>query len=297
MTHDPVLLNEVVTGLSLRPGAVFFDGTLGGGGHDVAIAQSVDGKITIVGTDLDADAIARAEKILAPLGVTTKFYLDNFRNADVVLQDAEITAIDGALLDLGVSSYQLDEVPRGFSFRRDEPLLMTMKRDLTEDDLTAEDIVNLWSEEILADIIYAYGEERYSRRIARAIVTARSIRRIETTGQLVDIIEGAVPGVYCRGRIHPATRTFQAIRIAVNEELASIGEGMDKLFTALVPGGRLAVITFHSLEDRIVKQWMRKMVDEEKGKAITKKPIVPTDEELKKNPRSRSSKLRIIEKI
>lgn len=297
MTHVPVLLQEVVKGLSLRENAVFFDGTLGGGGHSLAVAEMLHGKVTIIGTDLDADAIARAEDALGKTGAETKLYLDNFRNADTVLEEAGVETIDGALLDLGVSSFQLDEVPRGFSFKRDEPLMMTMKRDLVDEDMTAADIVNLWSEETLADIIYAYGEERYSRRIARAIVTARSTERIETTGQLVDIITNAVPAAYRKGRIHPATRTFQAIRIAVNEELESLKEGLEKLFSKLTPGGRLAVITFHSLEDRIVKHWMKEKVSTDLGNAITKKPIIPDTLELKANPRARSSKLRIIEKI
>lgn len=297
MTHIPVLLQEVVKGLSLKPGAVFFDGTLGGGGHSKAVAESLGGQVTVFGTDMDDEAVKRAEKALAETGAKTNLYVSNFRGIDECAQDAEIELIDGALLDLGLSSYQLDEVPRGFSFRRDEPLLMTMKRDPNEGDVTAEDIVNTWSEETIADIIYAYGEERYARRIARAIVTARSTGHIESTGQLVKIIEESVPAVYRRGRIHPATRTFQALRIAVNEELESLKQGLEKIFTKLSPSGRLAVITFHSLEDRIVKHWMREKVLEGLGNAVTRKPIIPHDEEIKSNPRSRSAKLRIIEKI
>jgi 16S rRNA (cytosine1402-N4)-methyltransferase len=197
------------------------------------------------------------------------------------------------MLDLGVSSPHLDSSGRGFSFRKDEPLQMTMEKNVSEDKFTAYDLVNGWAEENIANVIYAYGEERYSRRIARAIIAAREIAPIKTTFELVAVIEGAVPGVYRKGKIHPATRSFQGIRIAVNDELGSLKKGLRDAIELLKPGGRIAVISFHSLEDRIAKFAMKEWEKDGKGKSLTKKPIVPTDDEMAKNPRSRSSKLRV----
>ena len=209
--------------------------------------------------------------------------------------------VDGIIFDLGLSSDQLENSGRGFSFMKDEPLLMQMKNSGKEnpslEDTTAKEVVNTWEEKSLADIIYGYGEERYSRRIAKAIVEARKSGEIKTTFDLVKIIESAVPAVYKRGRLHYATRTFQALRIAVNDELGVLKEGLEKGFNALKKGGRMSVISFHSLEDRITKKFFKELEKEKKAKLINKKPILAGDEELKNNPRSRSAKLRILEKI
>ena len=294
MPHTPVLLKESIDNLNLKPGQVLLDGTLGGGGHSAYAIQKYG--VRVIGLDLDSDAEARARKAI---GDDTKlsFYNIGFQDLDIVLAKEGITEVDGIILDLGVSSFQLDDADRGFSFRRDEPLLMTLQKEPTADDTTASDIVNSWGEENLADIIYGYGEEKYSRRIARAIVEARALGEIKTTFQLVSIIEGAVPAVYRRGRIHPATRTFQALRIATNNELGNIEHGLAKGFVALKPGGRMAVISFHSLEDRIVKRFFALKKEVAEATLVGKRPIVPTEEELRDNPRSRSSKLRILEKI
>jgi 16S rRNA (cytosine1402-N4)-methyltransferase len=205
--------------------------------------------------------------------------------------------VDRILFDLGISSFQLEVAGRGFSFLKDEPLLMTMKKIPTKDDLTACDIVNTWQEENLADIIYGFGEEKYSRKIAKAIVLAREEKEIKTTFDLVKIIEGAVGGYYKKMRIHPATRTFQALRIATNSELINLQEGIKKGFHSLIKGGRMAIITFHSLEDRIVKHEFIRLKKEGYANIITKKPIIPNNSEIINNPRSRSAKLRILEKL
>ncbi len=292
--HVPVLLKESIDDLNLKPEQVLLDGTLGGGGHSAYAVEKYG--VKVIGLDLDSDAKARAKKAMGPKAKLS-FYNIGFQDLDQALQKEGLSQVDGIILDLGVSSFQLDDAERGFSFRKDEPLLMTMKKDPTADDTTAFDIVNGWGEENLADVIYGYGEEKYSRRIAKAIVTARELAEIKTTLQLVSIIEGAVPAVYRRGKIHPATRTFQALRIAVNDELGSIEQGLTKGFAALKPGGRMSVISFHSLEDRIVKRFFLAQKEAGKAKPITKKPIVPSEEETKSNPRSRSSKLRIMEKL
>ncbi len=292
MTHIPVLLHEAIDNLKLTEGKVFFDGTLGGGGHSLYVSKLFSGRITIIATDRDCDAIARVQEQLpsAILECTT------FSKLDEVLEKHNVTGLDAALFDFGISSFQLEESGRGFTFMKDEPLLMTMKRDPNDDDITARDVVNLWSEETLADIIYAYGEERYARRIARAIVAERQIKSIETTNELARIVATAVPKSFGKSRIHPATKTFQALRIVVNKELEEIKVGLRKALGYLSEGGRIAAISFHSLEDRIVKDIFREAEDTGMGVRITKKPIVPTSVEIKANPRSRSAKLRIFEK-
>ena len=291
--HIPVLLQEVLDALKLHKGDIYVDGTLGGGGHARAVCDRFPG-VSIVGVDQDQNAFIRAGEKLA--GCQTVFLEGNFRHMDVLLEKGGISAPQAILLDIGVSSFQLDEDPRGFSWRRNEPLLMTMKKDLVEDDTTARDIVNTWSEETLKTIFYGFGEERYAGRIARAIVDARVLAPIETTDDLVSIITRAVPVSYQKGKIHPATRVFQALRIAVNDELEALKEGIEKSFNVLAPGGKLLVITFHSLEDRIVKHFFKDLENREQGVLFTKKPITATDEELAINPRSRSAKLRIITK-
>ena len=301
MVHIPVLLRESIEGLALHEGATYFDGTLGGAGHAWYAYQSVGGALTVLGCDKDEAAILRAQEQFKQAGNTPHFFHGSFEHITSYLKDVDMDGVDAILLDLGVSSFQIDEEPRGFSFMRDEPLLMTMKASVHEDDFTARDILNTWKEETIADIIYAYGEERYARRIAKAIVLARAIKPFETTQDLVQVIMDAVPFVYKKGRLHPATRTFQALRIVVNDELGSITRGLTACFEALHHGGRLAVISFHSLEDRIVKHAFKEFAEKDgngdtHAMVITKKPIEPSEEEIRTNPRSRSAKLRILQK-
>ncbi len=294
--HTSVLLKESIDGLDLKAGDVFVDGTLGSGGHSAEVCRRFGKAVTLVGFDRDEDAIARAKKVITDAGCSATYIVGNFGDFNQALDTAQIAAVDKILLDLGISSNQLDEAGRGFTFKGSEPLLMTMKKNPSEDDLTAREIVNTWEEENLADIIYGYGEERYSRRIARAIVAARKEKPIETTEDLVAVIGPSVPAGYRKGKIHFATRTFQALRIAVNDELGSLSAILTQGFERLAPGGRMAVISFHSLEDRIVKRFFREKYDAGNALLITKKPIVPAPEEVRTNPRSRSAKLRILEK-
>ncbi|MEN9524102.1 MAG: S-adenosyl-methyltransferase MraW, rRNA (cytosine1402-N4)-methyltransferase [Candidatus Parcubacteria bacterium] len=296
--HVPVLLHEVVDNfltVKSNKGMVYLDGTLGGAGHALAIAKAFEGKLTIIGMDRDPMAIGRATEILK--GKVTQVILENedYRNLDKVLDNHHISNVDLILLDLGISSDELENSGRGFSFQKDEPLLMTMG-DPTKYPFTAKDIINTWAEEDIANVIFAYGEERFARRIARALVDYRSKKKIETSGELAEIVKSAVPGFYnMPHKIHSATKTFQALRIAVNDELGALKEGLRKGFQKLNKGGRMAVISFHSLEDRIVKDFNKEKSLEE-AKIITKKPIVATDQEQAENPRSRSAKLRVLEK-
>lgn len=292
--HKTVLLNEAIEGLNLSTKKIVVDGTFGGGGHSSEICKRYP-QVKVIAIDQDAGAFEKAKDKFEK-GMDVTFVNDNFRNMDRVLQDLEIKHVDGVLLDLGLSSDQLDNSGRGFSFLKNEPLLMTMKENPSPEDITARDVVNTWEEKNLADIIYGYGEEKLSRRIAKAIVDAREKKPIETTFELVAVIEDAVGGAYKRQRIHPATRTFQAIRIAVNDELGTLSAGINKGFEVLKVGGRMAVISFHSLEDRIVKKFFKAKVDAGEGVLINKKVITAGSEEIKNNSRSRSAKLRIIEK-
>lgn len=289
--HISVLLKESIDGLALKKGASVFEGTVGLGGHSREICKKIGKEGTFIGTDADQESLAIAEERLKDFPCKKIFVCDNFRNIDTVLEKAGVEKVDAILLDIGLSNRQLEVAPRGFSFMRDEPLLMTFRS--SGDGLTAKEIVNEWGEDSIADIIYGYGEERYARRIARGIVEAREIKPIETSGQLAEIVRQSVP----KGRfskINPATKTFQALRIAVNDELGALREGIAKGFARLAPGGRMAVISFHSLEDRIVKEYFRKLADDGVATLTTKKPIVPSDAEVKENPKSRSSKLRIL---
>jgi 16S rRNA (cytosine1402-N4)-methyltransferase len=349
--HKTVLQKESIEGLNIQPGDTYLDGTMGSGGHALAVIQKVEqtpegraGKVTVIGLDQDHDALMRANsRIREYLGmksdvkegtahamnfthpthqhgqVTVILRETNYRDLDTVLGELHIHEVNRIMLDLGLSSDQFETSGRGFSFKENEPLLMTFRknvhghlqgdaREAGEHILTAKEIVNEWDEENIADIIYGYGEERYARRIAKKIVEARAEKEILSTNDLVEIVKKATPFTYHRGRIHPATRTFQALRIAVNDELNALKDGLAKGFARLAPGGRMAVISFHSLEDRIVKHFYKEMADEVtdaegrsdgvvKAKIITKKPIEAGDEELKGNPRARSAKLRIIEKL
>ena len=294
--HKTVLLNESIENLNLKPGKIYFDGTLGGAGHTMKVYSDFKGKVRIIATDRDNLAIRNAEERLSQCECKHDLVLSNYKDIDVVLAKLGVEKVDAILLDLGLSSDQLDVSGRGFSFRNDEPLHMTFAEN-TKNIITAETILNNWKEETIADIIFAYADERYSRRIAKAIVEARESTPIKTTYQLVEIIRLAVPASYRNGKINCATKTFQALRIAVNDEITALKEGMEKGWKVLNEGGRMAIISFHSVEDREVKNYFRNKSKEGAGKLINKKPITPTDEEIKENPRSRSAKLRVIEKI
>ncbi|MFZ2303505.1 MAG: 16S rRNA (cytosine(1402)-N(4))-methyltransferase RsmH [Minisyncoccia bacterium] len=291
--HISVLLKESTEGLALKEGNVVFEGTVGLGGHSRVLCEKIGKSGFFIGTDADQESLAIAEERLNDLPCKKLFVCDNFRNIDVVLAKASVKKVDAILLDIGLSNRQLEVAPRGFSFMRDEPLLMTFRS--SGDGLNAREIVNEWAEESLADIIYGYGEERYARRIAKGIVEARKAKQIETSGQLAEIVKKCVPK-FGFSKINPATKTFQALRIAVNDELGALREGISKGFEHLAPGGRMAIISFHSLEDRIVKEFFRQKADEGVATLFTKKPIVPKDNEVKENPKSRSSKLRILVK-
>lgn len=292
MSHVPVLLQESVDGLDIKTGDTIVDATLGAGGHSSEIAREFGSGVSLVGFDLDSGALSIAKKAVEDAGGKIITINANFRDLERELSQRGIQA-SKFLFDLGVSSMELRQSGRGFSFKYDEPLLMTLSDN--PEGITAEDVVNGLSEKELADVIYEYGEERFSRRIAKAIVEARRKSRIKTTFELSDVIKGAVPASYRNGRIHPATRTFQAIRIKVNDELGAIEEGLRGAWAHL-KSGRIAVITFHSLEDRIVKNLFKEFSKEDEGILTTKKPTIPQREEVRTNPRSRSAKLRIIEK-
>jgi len=294
--HIPVLLKEVIDSLNLQEGDVVVDGTLNRGGHSKEICKLIGKSGTLIGIDLDQDALDEAGQDLKEVKCKVVLEKDNFRNLDKVIAKAGIEKVDAILIDLGFSSDQMDDASRGFSFQKDEKLLMTLKDSPTEDDLTAREIVNQWDEENIADIIYGYGGETFSRQIASKIIESRKEKSIETTQDLVSVIEKAVPSWYKHKKIHFATKTFQALRITVNDEIGALKEVLPKAIEALEENGRLAVISFHSIEDRIVKQYFREQKESEIGTIITKKPIVPSRDEVKTNPRSRSAKLRIFEK-
>ena len=294
--HIPALLKESTEFLNPKSGDVILDATINGGGHSEEILKMIGEKGRLIGIDRDGEVLDKLkEKWKDRKNVLLA--RDNFRNLDKVLESLKIKKINGALFDIGISSSQIDESGRGFSFQKDEPLLMTMKAEIEQGDLTAKEIVNNWSEKDLADVIWKYGEERFSRRIAQNIARRREVKEIETTLELVDAIRESVPSFYRNSRkINCATRTFQALRIAVNDELGALKEGVEKAWGFLREGGRLAVISFHSLEDRIVKNYFKELAAKNEGKILTKKPVIPSEEEVKNNPRSRSAKLRAIEK-
>ena len=306
--HVSVLLNECIENLNIKPGGVYLEGTLGLGGHSYQIASRLTtGRLICI--DRDETAIERAGKRLAPFGDRVTLVHGNFSDAAQIIDSLGIPGVDGMLFDLGVSSPQLDEIQRGFSYMGDAPLDMRMDAG---DSLTAYEVVNTWPEERLNRILWDYGEERYARRISRAILEHRSKKPIATTLELVDIIKGAMPAAALREKQHPAKRSFQAIRIAVNDELGAISQMMETAPDKLNKGGRLCVISFHSLEDRIVKAGI---AARENGctcpreapictcgfvqtlKSVSRKPILPGAEELEQNPRSRSAKLRVAERV
>src|SRR3989344_1404850 len=294
--HRTVLLHEAIEQLAIQPSDVIVDATLGGGGHARSIAKLLGKKGVLIGIDADEAAVLRAGEALKDI-VTPEIHLvvANFRDISRELGKLGVTSADKVLFDLGWSGYQLDS-GRGFSFQKDEPLLMTYSEKPGPDDLTAGKIVNEWAEESIADIIFGWGEERYSRRIARMIVEHRAKNPFRTSHKLGDAIKEAVPPAYRYGRIHPATRTFQALRIAVNDELGALKSGLFGAWHHLAPNGRIAVITFHSVEDREVKRLMTAWEVAKEGKRIKRKPTLPSKDEISANPRARSAKLRVIEK-
>jgi 16S rRNA (cytosine1402-N4)-methyltransferase len=311
--HVPVLLAETIAGLALKPGIVCVDGTLGGGGHAEALLEAVMPSGRLLGLDADPAAIDRCQERLARFGERAVLRQGSFRRLMEIAAEAGVTSADAVLLDLGISSFQLTETERGFSFLTDGPLDMRMD---PASPLTAAEIVNTWPQEALADVIFRYGEEPRSRRIAAAICRARPLN---STGELAEVVSRALGGKLGK-RTHPATQVFQALRIAVNDELGALVAVLPQIVTLLAGGGRFAIITFHSLEDRIVKQFIQRETRDciceldartrrELGaaactcshratlKAVTKKPISPTEAEIKLNPRSRSAKLRIAERL
>lgn len=307
--HKSVLLQECIDALNIRPDGIYLDGTLGGAGHSSQIARRLTEGGRLIGVDRDRTALAAAKERLAPYADRVTLVHSNFAEIDAILDSLGIPAVDGMLFDLGVSSPQLDDASRGFSYMADAPLDMRMDKD---DALTAGEVVNTWSQGELRRILYDYGEERYAPQIAAAICRAREKAPVETTLELVDIIRSAMPAQALREKQHPAKRSFQAIRIAVNDELGAVSRMMQAAVGRLNPGGRLAVITFHSLEDRIVKSEMQQAArgctcppefpvcvcgKKPLVKLVTRKPIVSGLAELEENPRARSAKLRVAEKL
>ena len=307
--HKSVLLQECIDALNIRPDGIYLDGTLGGAGHSSQIARRLTEGGRLIGVDRDRTALAAAKERLDPYADRVTLVHSNFAEIDAILDSLGIPAVDGMLFDLGVSSPQLDDASRGFSYMADAPLDMRMDKD---DALTAGEVVNTWPQGELRRILYDYGEERYAPQIAAAICRAREKAPVETTLELVDIIRSAMPAQALREKQHPAKRSFQAIRIAVNDELGAVSRMMQAAVGRLNPGGRLAVITFHSLEDRIVKSEMQQAArgctcppefpvcvcgKKPLVKLVTRKPIVSGPAELEENPRARSAKLRVAEKL
>ena len=305
--HKSVLLNETIDGLNIKPDGIYVDGTLGGGGHAYEVCRRLGEKGSIVGIDQDAAAIEAASARLKDFGEKVTIVRSNYCDMKSKLHELGIDKVDGIVLDLGVSSYQLDTAERGFSYREDAPLDMRMD---TRQKMTARDIVNDYTEADLYRVIRDYGEDKFAKNIAKHIVQARAVKPVETTAELSEIIRASIPMKFQKKSGHPAKRTFQAIRIELNRELDVLRDSLDDMIDLLNPGGRLCIITFHSLEDRIVKSAFRKNENpctcppdfpvcvcgkKSKGSIITKKPILPSEEELEYNSRSKSAKLRIFE--
>jgi len=307
--HVPVLLNEVLEGLAIREDGTYVDCTLGGAGHSLEILRRLGPKGRLIGLDQDEAALAAAAERLAPFGDQVRLVKTNFARIAQVVDELQVGPVHGVLMDIGVSSHQLDEAERGFSFHQEASLDMRMDRS---SPVSAATVVNEWPEEELVRIIREYGEERWAKRIAQFIVRARAHGPIRTTTELVDVIKAAIPAAARREGGHPARRTFQAIRIAVNDELGALERGLEGAVQVLAPGGRLAVITFHSLEDRLVKQTFARWANpctcppnapvctcgkQPLVRHVTRKPVTASPAELEANPRSRSAKLRVVEKL
>ena len=295
--HKTVLLKETIDSLDLQKRDIIVDATLNAGGHSLEVLKRMKKDVTIIGLDADSDAFERAHKTLDPQKGNVVYVETNFRDLKSAVLNTGVKFVNRFIFDLGLSSDQLERSGRGFSFMRDEPLLMTFAKHPSKDALTAKDVVNGFSQENLAAIIKGFGEEQFSGRIARVIVEAREKKPIETSRELAEIVKSAVPARFRNGKIHPATKTFQAIRMAVNAELETLESALKDAFEILAVGGRISVITFHSGEDRVVKKLFKYLKDEGKAKLVVKKPIVPSKEEVKENPRARSAKLRVIEKV
>jgi len=295
--HVPVLLQSTIESLGVAKGETVVDATLGLAGHAREIAKLLGEKGTLIGLDADRELLTKAKHNLEDIDCQKIFINSNFRNLKQEFDQRDIEKVDAILFDLGLNSEHFDSSGRGFTFQKDEPLLMTLVTDITESTLTAKEIVNTWAEESLADIIYGYGEERLSRKIAKAIVETRKIKPINTTFDLVEVIKTAMPAGRIHGKIHFATKTFQALRITVNDELGALREGLAGAWDKLSIDGRLAVISFHSLEARIVKDFYKEKVKLGRGQLVTKKAVKPSREEELSNPRSRSAQLRVIRKI
>ena len=306
--HISVLLDETIDGLDIKPDGIYVDGTLGGGGHSYEILKRLSPKGRLIGIDQDGEALKAAGERLKEFENQITLVRSNYCEIDKVLKELNVEKVDGILLDIGVSSYQLDNLERGFSYKSDAPLDMRMD---TRQELTAADVVNTYSENELFKIIKDYGEDKFAKNIAKHIVLARKEKPLETTKELSEVIKRAIPmKVQAKGG-HPAKKTFQAIRIEVNQELTVLKESIDKMIDLLKPNGRICIITFHSLEDRIVKTKFRENENpctcppnfpvcvcgkKSKGKVITRKPIIPSEDEIEENKRAKSSKLRIIER-
>ena len=306
--HKSVLLDETIEGLNIKPDGIYVDGTLGGGGHAYEVCRRLNNKGSFIGIDQDEAAIEAASIRLKDFGEKVTIVRSNYCDMKSRLHELGIDKVDGIMLDLGVSSYQLDTADRGFSYREDAPLDMRMDQ---RSEMTARDIVNDYSEMDLYRVIRDYGEDKFAKNIARHIVRERAKRPIETTGELTDVIRHAIPMKFQKKTGHPAKRTFQAIRIELNRELDVLRDSLDDMIDMLNPGGRLCIITFHSLEDRIVKSAFKKNENPctcpsdfpvcvcgkvSKGRVITRKPILPSEEEMEVNSRSKSAKLRIFER-
>lgn len=291
--HRSVLLHEVITQLDVASDAVVVDATLGGAGHAAALVAQLSSKGSFIGFDADGAAIERAKVRLRDAKPTVHLVNRNFRHLGDALSELSIKKVDAFLFDLGWSSFQL-EAGRGFSFQSDEPLLMTYASAPSESEITAEEIMNDWAESSIADILYGWGDERYSRRIAKGIVEAREASgRITTAKALAAIIERSVPNGYAHGRTHAATKSFQALRIATNDELGALRDALAGVQLHAAEGARVAIITFHSIEDRLIKQTFRQWAKDGVGEVVTKKPLTPKADEIRDNPRARSAKLRV----
>lgn len=295
--HQSVLAKELIEHLEIKPDDIVIDATINGGGHALQVAEKLNKNGTFIGFDLDRNAIEASKEKLKETKRKKIFINDNFRNLKAKLQEKRINYFNKIYFDLGFSSNQLENPKRGLSYKEDGPLTMTLEENPEDDKLTAHEIVNNWEEENIADIIYGYGGERSARKIAKAIVEKRKEKEIKTTKELTEIIENSLPEIPHLRKVHPARKTFQALRITVNDELGALREVLPQAMNLLEKNGIIAVISFHELEDRIVKNFFKNLKQNNLGEIKTKKPITPSDEESKNNPRARSAKLRVFKKF